>query len=70
MRRATTKEILFVTHSSRDNKGKRVIIRIDNTENTLYPGDEGDPINRVMGLDSVDIDKIQEFFDRGQGGLF
>ena len=62
MRKAMTKEILFVTHSSRDDKGKRVIVRLDNTENTFYPGDETDPINKIMGLEDGDIKAIQEFF--------
>ncbi len=62
MRNVILKEILFVTHSSRDNRGKRVIVRIDNTENTLFPGEEKDPINIVLGLDHNDISSISRFF--------
>lgn len=65
MRKAVIKkEILFVTHSSKDDKGKRCIVRIDNTENIVYPEELGDPILQVMGLDSVDIKEIAEFFER------
>jgi hypothetical protein len=57
-----SKEILFITHSSKDDKGKRVIVRLDNTENVVYPGEIDDPILKVIGLDSVDVKRISEFF--------
>lgn len=56
------KEILYVLSSSRDNKGKRVIVIFDNTENTLFPGEEDDPISKIIGLDESDISQIKRFW--------
>lgn len=64
-----TKEILFVIYSSKDDKGKRVIVRLDNTENVVYPGELDDPILKIIGLDNVDIKKISEFFGVKQSGV-
>jgi hypothetical protein len=54
MRQAATKEIMFVSHSSKDDKGKRCILLIDNTTNIIYPTELGDPVLKVIGLTSMD----------------
>jgi hypothetical protein len=58
-------EILFVLNSSRDNQGKRVLIREGMTENYLWPGDESqmtDAELRLLGLTRQDQQHIAEFF--------
>jgi hypothetical protein len=67
MRQAATKEIMFVSHSSKDDKGKRCILLIDNTTNIIYPTELGDPVLKVIGLTSMDIAKIKEFFNLKEG---
>lgn len=63
MRKAIIKkELLFITHSSKDDKGKRIIVRLDNTENVIYPVEIDDPVLKLIGLDGVDIKQISEFF--------
>jgi hypothetical protein len=63
------KEILYVQSSSKDNKGKRVIVISDNTENTLFPGEESDPISKVIGLNDSDIDEIKRFWGKTERRL-
>jgi hypothetical protein len=63
------KEILYVQSSSKDNKGKRVIVISDNTENTLFPGEENDPISKIIGLNDSDIDEIKRFWGKTERRL-
>jgi hypothetical protein len=56
-------EILFITHSSSDDKGRRVVVREGIVENTLYPGEEDDKATqRLLGLDSEGLVMIKAFF--------
>ena len=59
----TNTEILFITHSSCDDKGKRVVVKEGVVENTLYPGEEDDKATqRLLGLDSECLVMIKAFF--------
>ena len=59
---ANITELLFISRSSRDNKGKRVLVRYAGTENILFPGDENEvKTMKLIGMDSEDIQNTKLF---------
>ena len=59
-------EILFVVGSSRDRKGKRVIVREGEVENYLWPGQEIDaPDLSLMGVNIHQKEQIIAFLENG-----
>lgn len=51
MGKAQSIEILFVADSSRDGRGKRVLIREGQAESCLWPGDETTEFDmKVLGV--------------------
>ena len=56
-------EILFVLGSSRDRKGKRVLVREGVAENCLWPGDDLTEVDTaVLGLNEQGQQHIEIFF--------
>ena len=55
-------EILYVSSSSVDDRGKRVIIRDADTENYIWPGDGVQEIDKLLlGLSAGDCRNIERF---------
>ena len=62
-----TVEILFALDSSKDHRGKRVIISEGMAENCLWPGDERQLTEtelKLLGLTRQDQQHITQFFAR------
>ena len=58
-------EILFVSGSSLDRRGKRVIVRDNETENYIWPGDGVSDVDmKLLGLTEQDQKHIERFFCR------
>lgn len=57
-------ELLFITASSKDQRGRRVLVKYDNVENTIYPETLRDrAILPLIGIDSKEkLELIQSFF--------
>ena len=59
------KELIFVHHSTNNNV-KRVIVKIDNTENIIYHDDLLDPnILIAIGLSNDDLNLCDNFLKKG-----
>ena len=55
-------EILFVIASSRDTKGRRVLVRCEGVENTIYKDDMNDETLALIGIGTQELKQIQQFF--------
>lgn len=59
-------EILFVAGSSKDRRGRRVLIREGMTENCLWPGDEITEFDmRVLGVSVQEHRRIKRLLSSG-----
>lgn len=60
-------ELLFILGSTRDTKGRRVLVRCEGVENTVYPDDLGDrDILSLIGIDGKELELITGFFEKGK----
>jgi hypothetical protein len=58
-------EILFVIDSSKDRRGRRVLIREGRVENCLWPEDKvADMDSRLLGLSERQRRQIEKFLKR------
>ena len=56
-------EMLYIIKSSADDKGRRVWVRNDSTENFIFKGEEDDPANtKLLGLTERNVQSIKRFF--------
>ena len=59
-------EILFITNSTKDNRGRRVLVRDGIIENWLWPGDLiTDPAVSLLGITKSQQKQIEGFFAVG-----
>lgn len=63
-------ELMFVSHCSTDDKGRRVIIRYMGTENTVFEVGEldNDAINKLCGLSEEDVRDIRAWLSAKANG--
>lgn len=61
-------EILYVAGSSRDDRGKRVLVREGKIENCIYPGEFSDFDSDLLGLSERDVRHIRLFLDGASVG--
>ena len=67
--KTSNSEILFIAGSSKDRRGKRVLIREVQVENYLWPGDElTDDDAKILGLTQQDRRHIALFFGNDKRG--
>jgi len=56
-------ELLFILASTKDTRGRRVLVRCDGVENTIFPETLKDTaILNLIGIDSKGLELIQRFF--------
>ena len=57
-------ELIYILGTSRDSKGRRVLVKFDGVENTIYPETLKDmAILPLIGIDSKEkLELIQSFF--------
>lgn len=56
-------EILYVSGSSLDRRGKRILVREHGTENYIFPEDGIDAVDvKLLGLSEDDQRHIERFF--------
>jgi hypothetical protein len=58
-----TPEILFILGSTSDTRGRRCLVRLDGTENVVYPDDLADETLHLIGLNDRELAIIQRFFE-------
>jgi hypothetical protein len=59
----STIELLFVSGSSLDRRGKRILVREDGTENYIFPEDGVTDVDiKLLGLSEQDQRHIERFF--------
>lgn len=56
-------KILFISHTNYDNRGKRVVVIYQNTENTFFAKEDFNDkrINELCGLSQDNVDDIKEW---------
>ena len=60
-------EILFVSGSSLDQKGARVLVRAGVVENTIWSGDGVQDVDmKLLGITEADQRRIEGFFDESR----
>lgn len=57
-------EILYVAGSSRDRRGKRILVREDGTENYIWPADGVTEVDmKLLGISPESKRHIERFFE-------
>jgi len=56
-------ELLFILGSTKDARGRRVLVRCDNVENVIYPETLESEALHLIGIDSKGLELIQRFFN-------
>jgi len=55
-------ELLFILASTKDTRGRRVLVRCDGVENTVYPETLKDTaILNLIGVEAKELALIQQF---------
>jgi hypothetical protein len=63
----TDPELLFILGSSKDTRGRRVMVRCQRCENTVYQGDNlGDPTLNLVGVGESERKAIEHFLQGGE----
>jgi len=62
-----SRELLFISGSSKDRKGKRILVRDDDTENYIWPDEEiGEDVAKLMGITAKERAWIDVFFQKSE----